>query len=111
MCDLSLPTIEDIVQELRRRKLNFGLYLDLTGQYRRGGDLPSEKRADVYAYGSEENPAWLAGNFCNGIQIALDKVVEHQSLTSLVVALSAQANLLKAGLWELAAFIDSTLGE
>jgi hypothetical protein len=110
MTDLKLASTDDIIDELRRRRLHFALYLDLLPQYKPGGDLPPEKRHEVYGTDrDEENPARLAGRFCNGILRTLLKVESPPEALALTVDLSRQTNRLKKNLWLLAKVIDPTL--
>ena len=107
--DLSIATIQDIIQELRRRNLSFALCLNLLAQYRPGRDIPSEERIATYGDDfAERNPAFLASAFCEGIQMALNEVDEPEAMRR-AVKLSRLVTSLRSQLWQLAKLIDPSL--
>jgi hypothetical protein len=109
MIDLEFATLDDIVAELRRREMHFALYVNLLPQYRAHGDIPSEQRQGVFGCTfNEKNPAFLASEFCNGIQRALDKVEDSDAI-ALSVDLSEEMRAVKRKMWQLARLTDPTL--
>src|SRR6516225_3174777 len=80
--DLSLATFEDIIQELKRRKLIAALYVSrVKGQhYQQSADVPSEKSRTFYC--TDASPTGAAVLFCDGIQHCLDAMddIEPQAL-------------------------------
>jgi hypothetical protein len=98
MTELSLATIDDIVEELRHRKLTFALYVNLLPQYLASGDIPSEKRQE--AYGSHGHPVRLACDLCDGIQMALLQITTPETQPE-SVALSELVQQLQDRLFRL----------
>ena len=83
--DLSLATFEDIIQELKRRKLIAALYVSrVKGQhYQQSADVPSENSRTFYS--TDASPTGVAVLFCDGIQHCLDTMdgIEPQALAGL----------------------------
>jgi hypothetical protein len=105
MIDLSIATIDDIVEELQRRRIVFALYVShlKAGSYWPGGDVPSEVREKVYGDTfASKNPLFLASQFCDGVQQALNDVVGGGGrAVSKCVELSSQTHALQKQLHEL----------
>jgi hypothetical protein len=79
---LNLATLEDIVEELRARSLEFSLYVSHfdSQPYTPSADVPSEDREKCYGDAfSAKHPAYMAGMFCRGIQACLNQWMEMSS--------------------------------
>jgi hypothetical protein len=105
MSDLSLATLDDIVAELRTRKLDFALVVNhiTGGGYIPGGDVQSEERHRVYqgkTFGPQ-HPALVACDLIDGVQLCLNKCPDLDDVT--VIEASRHLNLLKEAIflkWE-----------
>jgi hypothetical protein len=98
--DLSLATIEDIVAELQKRRLEFALFVDHVAHGSSpGGDVRWEERFGVYSAKKDSDPAEIANLLCNGIQWCLGHCDERDGVVDLSIQIG---NVSKALLriWE-----------